>query len=385
MEDRYRSDQIDPGSGFDPFSLDIDADIKSQRHNLELTHFLSPRDDLKLIWGLVAQLDYVQSPLFLGSESNVSHKQYRGFATIEWNITNNDVINVGSLFEKHDLSNTAFSPRASFTHAFNRQHKVRIGVSQAFRGPFIFETVGNQNYSQELTVGGTPIGLSLYEQVITGNESLKNEKIVSREIAYFAEFLNSALLFNGRFFYDSITNYIDTLRVPAPADDNVQDDLTDLTDPNSPNTTLVFTNPISSTTRGIELELNYHIDASLRLIASGAIINISSNSNAASDSAPHHSYSFLLTKQFNEKYNTSVGYYFVEQFIWMDARGTKNYQILDLRLSRNFKTNTSNGSISLVIKNLLGDYSDYNTTPRNSAAPQVIQSTAAYIDLRLSF
>jgi len=382
-EDRYLSDEIDPGSGLDPFILDIDADIKSERHNLELTHFLYPDENLRLIWGLVAQVDLVKSALFLGTEDTVSHKQYRGFATVEWKITNNNSINVGGLIEKHDLTDTAFSPRISFIHSFNQQHKIRIGVSKALRGPFIFETMGNQSYSQELTFnGGTPANVTLFEQVLLGNENLKNEQIISREIAYFGEFLNSALLFNSRIFYDSLSRYIDTLRIPSPPPDNVFDDLSN---PGGSNTMLVFDNPIDSTTRGIELELDYHIDTSLRLIASGALIKINSDSDAASQSAPQHSYSLLLTKQFNEKYNTSIAYYFVESFKWMDARGTDNYRILDLRFSRNFSAGNNNGSISLVLKNLLDDYSDYNAQPRNSTAPLAIQNTLAYIDFRLSF
>ncbi len=381
-DDRYRSDQIDPGSGLDPFILDIDSDIKSERHNLELTHFLYPDENLKLIWGLVAQVDLVRSKLFLGRDDTVSHKQYRGFATIEWNITDKNIINIGGLIEKHDLSDTAFSPRISFIHAFNQQHKIRVGISQALRGPFIFETMSNQSYSQELTAGGSPVGVSLFEQVLLGNENLKNEKIISREIAYFGEFLNSALLFNTRIFYDSLSDYIDTQRIPSPPPDNVNDDLND---PSSPNTMLVFGNPIDSTTHGTELELDYHIDASLRLIASGALIKINSKNDAASRSAPQRSYSLLLTKQFNEKYNSSIGYYFVESFKWMDARGTNDYRILDLRLSRNFTTGSNNGSVSLVLKNLLDDYSGYNAAPRNSRAPQIIQSSVAYVDFRLSF
>ncbi len=381
-EDRYLSDEINPGAPLDHFILDIDADIKSERHNLELTHFLYPDETLKLIWGLVAQVDLVKSELFLGTEETATHKQYRGFATIEWNISDSNIINIGGLIEKHDLSDTAFSPRISFIHAINQQHKIRIGISKALRGPFIFETMGNQSYAQELTVGGSPIGATMFEQVLLGNENLKNEKIISREIAYYGNFLNSALLFNTRIFYDSLSNYIDTLRVPSPPPDNVNDNLSD---PTSPNTMLVFDNPIDSTTHGIEIELDYHIDASLRLIASGALIKINSDSDAASRSAPQQSYSLLLTKQFNEKYNSSIGYYFVEGFKWMDARGTNDYRILDLRLSRNFKAGSNNGSVSLVLKNLLDDYSDYNVNPRNSTAPQIIQSSVAYIDFRLSF
>ena len=96
---------------------------------------------------------------------------------------------------------------------------------------------------------------------------------------------------------------------------------------------------------------------------------------------------------FNEKYNGSLGYYFVDEFKWTDARSpsqtdvytTDDYHTLDMRLSRNINFSQSNGSLSLVLKNLLGDYSDYQKDPSNSTAPQVIQNTVAYIDFRLSF
>lgn len=391
--DSYSSDPISfPPT--DTFTLDINDDVKAERHNLELTQSIYPDEDLKLVWGLSAQTDFVRAPQALGVDEKVKHQQYRVFANVEWYVNQSNVINLGGLVEKNDFSDTELSPRLSFTHAFNNQHKVRLGISQAIRSPFIYEEMANVAYTQDLTVGGMPIGTTLREQVILGNVNLNNEKIVSREIAYFGEFLNSSLLFNARLFHDDITDYIDTLKEDVdPAIDNVPDDPNDFGDPNAANTVLVFQNPISSTTNGLEIELDYHIDMSLRLIASGAIINISSNSDAISLSAPQHSYSLLLTKRFNEKYNGSLGYYFVDEFKWTDARSpsptdvytTDDYHALDMRLSRNFKLSQTDGSLSLVLKNLLDDYSDYQKGPHSSAAPQIIQNTVAYVDFRLNF
>ena len=173
------------------------------------------------------------------------------------------------------------------------------------------------------------------------------------------------------------------------------DDLNDLLDEiqgNDPeNRVRVFENRIESTTTGLELELDYHIDPTLRLIASGAIINVTSNNSSISLSAPQHSYSFLISKHFNKKYSGSLAYYNVEAFKWTDARGTTDdfstddYQTIDARVSRNFKLKQTHGSLSLVLKNLLDDYSDYQGEPSNASAPVVIQSTQAYIDFRLNF
>jgi iron complex outermembrane receptor protein len=388
-EDRYSSNEISaPDLGFAPFILDLNADIKSERHNLELTHFIYPDKDLKLVWGLSTQLDFVQSPLYLGVSDKVENHQNRVFANIEWHISQSNIINLGGLVEKNDFSDTELSPRLSFTHAFNRHHKIRLGFSQAIRSPFVFEALGSQTYRQQLE-GGIYDGLTLRENVIGStayrSENLENEKITSREIVYLGEFINSSLFFNARLFHDDISNYIDTVEEAdtiAEPDEILFDENVD-----------VFRNPISSSTTGLELELDYYIDPSLRLIASGAIINISSNSNAIAHSAPQHSYSLFLTKRFNEKYNGSLGYYYVDEFKWTDARdisredevSTDNYHALDMRLSRNFKFSQTHGSLSLVLKNLLDDYSDYQKYQISSTAPQAVQNMMAYIDFRLNF
>ena len=59
-EDRYSSTEIFP-PGLDSFILDLNADIKSERHNLELTQFIDPSENLKLVWGLSSQFDFVRS------------------------------------------------------------------------------------------------------------------------------------------------------------------------------------------------------------------------------------------------------------------------------------------------------------------------------------
>ena len=64
--DAYSSDPISfPPT--DTFTLDINDDVKAERHNLEFTHSIYPDKDLKLVWGLSAQTDYVRAPQALGA------------------------------------------------------------------------------------------------------------------------------------------------------------------------------------------------------------------------------------------------------------------------------------------------------------------------------
>lgn len=358
----------------DPFTLYVNAGVRTERHNLELTHFIYPKDNLRLVWGLSAQLDRVYSPLYLGIDKTVTHNQYRGFANIEWHVLHNDIINAGALVEKNDYTGTETSPRLSYTHAFNRYHKIRFGISKAIRSPFPLEVKADTKYAHDTTIGGTPTGFTLHDQVITGNPDLVNQQIISREIAYYGNFLRSTLLFNSRIFRDSVNNFINTKKVPVnnPAIDNVD------------NSTQLFKNYIESTTSGIEMEMDYHIDPTLRLIASGAILNITSNSHIIARSAPANSYSLLASKQFNEKYNASIAYYYVGKFGWVDATHGA-YKILNLKFGRQYRFNQTRGSLSLVLKNLLGNYSDYKDNPRNPTAPLIVSNTIAFIEFRINY
>ncbi len=375
-EDNYTSAPINLNSffpGVDTFRLNVNAKIKTQRHNFEFTHFIYPSDNFKFTWGLSAQFDLVDSPLYLGTDNTITHKQYRGFSNIEWHINRNNIINTGGLLENNDFTDTSFSPRLSFIHVFNHHNKIRLGISHAIRSPFILEERANTGYSHALTTSGSPVGVTVKDQIVSGNSNLHNQKITSREMAYYGSFIHQTLLFDARLFYDNITDFIDIQRLPTnnPAKD-------------FDNSIQKFTNAITSRTRGLELELDYHIDATLRLIASSALIDISSNSGVIADSAPQHSYSLLLSKQFEEKYNASLYYYYADAFKWTDA-AHDSYNILNLKLGRNFNYGQTHGNISLVLKNLAGDYSDYKSRPRTTTAPRIIQNKTAYIDLRLNF
>jgi len=278
-------------------------------------------------------------------------------------------------------------------HIFNKQHSVRVGISQAIRSPFIYEAKANQFLTHDITSAGVPVGKTLIEQQFLGGlntpQGLTNEKIISREIAYYGNYFNSTLLFNARLFYDDISNFLDSKSIDASIvapNDNVPDNLNEFGNPDARNNVRTFINRLESTAKGIELELDYRIDRTLRLIASGSIININTNNRAIKDSTPKNSYSVLINKTFSDKYSGSLFYYYVNQFNWTDSRGGTNaYKTLDTRFSRKIAFNHSNGSLSIVLKNLLGDYSDYQENPSSNTAPKVVNSTLAYLDFRLNF
>ncbi len=113
------------------------------------------------------------------------------------------------------------------------------------------------------------------------------------------------------------------------------------------------------------------------------ILCVNGGSESLVRSAPHSTASMLAVKKFNELYSGSAGYYYVGRFSWIDASGynSNNYHTLDLKLSRKIPMHGSKASASIVLKNLLGKYSNYDSTPDNG--PLIVQDFTAYLEFKI--
>ncbi len=378
--DKSNSRIIDPvvfGIPADPFTIPLDFSLKSQRHNLEATHYMQLNDEIRFIWGGALQQDIGQAPYYLGTNDVMRRETYRIFSNTEWHATKNDIINFGIAVEKTSSMGAANkSPRLAYIHKFTPQHSFRFSISKAVRSPFIIEEYGDFSLSHTLTNNGTPIG-TIFDQQVGPAEKLDNEEILSRDVGYYGRYLNDDLLFNARIFRDTLSHLIrEQKRLIADLDGE----------------THVLINDNSTTIKGIEAEVDYYIDPSLRITMSASHLTIDSNDPITSgnsrnftESAPNNSGSIFAIKQFNSKYSGSLGYYYVGQFSWIDARNdaSNDYRTMDIRLSRHLRMNNDKGSISLTLKNITGDYSNYDKYPE--AGPRIVQNLTAYLELRLQY
>jgi len=368
----------------------------SQRHNLEFTHFINSIDDLGLAWGISAQQDRVNSDHYFRTTGRAKRNTYRIYGNAVVDFDSKNTVDMGVLVEKSDGTDADLSPRIAYLHHINDRHTVRIGASQAIRTPFLFEQDANIAFTGTATIGGV-VPVSLHDQLYFPLNVLKTEKITSIEFGYYGKFAANRMLFNTRIFQDKLEDLIDAPEVADPTGlDNIPDFVA-----------FVFDNLHATTVRGIEAEIDFRIDRTSRIVASGAILNIISDdpvrdgkSREYEESAPDHSFSLLAIKDFNNKYSGSVGFYYVGDMAWMDAnhnntcegggapnggcgfRNTQGYRKLDLRLVRNFRLGGEHASIALNLQNLLDEYSDYDKFP-SSLAPAVEQNLIAFIQFKL--
>ena len=379
----------------DPFTFPVQQSFSSQRHNLELTHFIRPKDTIDLTWGFSAQHDRVDSDFYFRTSGRVKRNTYRLYGSAVADINARNTIDVGLLVEKSDGLNADYSPRIAYLHHFNDRHTVRLGASQAVRTPFLFEQDANVAYTATATINETnPV--SLHDQIYFPLNDLETEKITNIEIGYYGKLLDKKLLLNTRIFQDKLEDLIDAPEVPDPTGlDNINF------------ASFVFDNLYATTVRGFDIEMDYRIDRTFRVVASAALLDIKSDdpvrvgkSREYEESAPDHALSLLTMKDFNEKYSASLGFYYVGDMAWMDAnhnntcegggqplggcgfRNTQGYRKLDLRLVRNFRLGDERASLAINIQNLLENYSDYDKYP-SSQAPAVEQNLIAFLQFML--
>ena len=377
--DQSLSKIIQVGGGIDDFTLDLDFGLKSERHNLEFTHFNQTTDNLRLIWGLSAQQDISESPFFLTNQGTIRRETYRLFANAEWHINQKNLLNLGALIEENKTLNTEISPRLALIHKFNNKHSVRAGISQAIRSPFIAEEFGNTVFSHELTIGGSPIGFNLVEQQSVPNDNLEHETIVSQEIGYFGQFADDRLFLNARIFHDQLNDLIQAGSFASTIDtfDGV---------------TSMQINRGSTDVTGIEVEFDIRPDTSLRFFGNATYLEIESTDNPRDslsieleNSAPKRSASLLTIKQFNEFYSGSLGIYYAGDMSWLDVpnRAPSSYTTMDLRLSKSIRQSGSTSKLSLVLKNLLDEYNNYHQLP--DRGPLVENNLTGYVEYSVLF
>ena len=384
--DQSISKLIQLGAPFDDFTLNLDFGFKSERHNFEFTHFNQTTDNLRLIWGASVQQDRVKAEFWLTGLGTIQKETYRLFANAEWQINPDNLLNFGTLLEENTTLNAELSPRLALIHKFNNKHSFRVGISQAIRSPFIGEEFGNSLYTHDITSGGTFV-TTLIEQQTMPNNNLSHEKIISHEIGYFGNFMADKLFFNARFFRDHLSNLIQTTRINnAP-----------VTIDNYDGSYVIYENLADTEITGAELEIDLRPDTSLRLYGNVTYLKIKSNDNPRTNlsiefenSAPEWASSLMAIKQFNEHYSGSIEFHYIGEMRWMDVPANPvsgneddSYSTMGLRISKSFRKSNQTSKLSLVLKNLLGEYSSYNPAPDDG--PLTEHNLTAYIEYSVLF
>lgn len=197
LEERIESlNGTNPGNGANPgtFCGDFAFDVVEKRHDLEIENTVHFGDRVKLVTGLNARHDRAQSDTYIsGKADNYSQ---RAFGTLEVEVADPVLVNLGGFWEKDDINGEFFNPRGAVILKPAQGHSLRAVYSEAVRTSDLYESEARTNLTAEnllpafaqdtrnLLGWNTPHFFAT--QASPGN--LEAEKIESRELGYYGRF-----------------------------------------------------------------------------------------------------------------------------------------------------------------------------------------------------
>ncbi|TAN79526.1 MAG: hypothetical protein EPN14_05965, partial [Gallionella sp.] len=192
-----------------PGSYLIADDAVIHRHDLELQHTLNTSATNRIVWGMGARHDSVDSPnSFLAP---LTWKEYRIFAHDEWRVAPPALLNIGAMAEKNALGQTRISPRVAYSHHLSPRHTLRASMSVAYRNPEMIEESGNRRFL---------LGQFAGQQYVISNflaaGGLSPERALSREVGYIGQLDEAGSTLDIRAYHDHISDiiWIDPVVVP---------------------------------------------------------------------------------------------------------------------------------------------------------------------------
>lgn len=329
-----------------PYSFTFDYDLT--RDDVEFQKTGRFNDALRWVWGGQWRADSAHSRSFFYRNDWLDNQLTRLFGNVEWQPVEQLTINGGVMVERNSMTSTSASPRLAANWFVAPGHSLRFAVSRANRAPTLFEDHTNQTYDLPPLLSSYASGVPAKITYLSSG-SLKDERILSREIGYVAEIPQWKLQGDIRFFRDHIDSLIysaTTKPVVALFNRTAAD---------------YFNSARDVHEHGHEFSLRWQPWSGAQLNVSSAYTRIDSEMADTTQSVPAHTHSLLFQQAMPQQTMFSAAWYKVATMRWQSAPSSiPAYNTIDLRLAKQLRWDVMRAEVSLVTRNVLGAYRDYN-------------------------
>jgi len=296
---------------------DLNENIANTRVDFDLQHTLIGASRWKLVSGVHAQKQYVDSQTYY--QGSIGRTTYQLFANFEYRFSPYLSATLAGSQEYLENSNRNFSPRAALLFSPDSDQTFRAVYSEAIRTPDLFENHIDWQYSvtniQPKLPGFENVQYPMSPTQSPGN--LREERIRSREIGYYGLWLNRRLAIDIKAFWDNLDQLISqTLNL-------------DRFDPDNRN---------HADQQGFETEVDYRISDQLRTRFSYALINSRVSDSNEADLTPHKSGSVGIIYTMPRDWQLSTFYYYAypindNKFTRWDTRIAKELPLFGKQLT----------------------------------------------------
>lgn len=322
------------------------ASTKTNRWDLEFQHTISPKTEWRWVWGMGARLDEAWGKDWYTSSDWQQSYLYRLFGNGEWRPNDKWTVNLGAMAEQSTVAGNTLSPRIAANYHINDSDTVRAAVSQGYRNPSIFENYANTTVY--LNNVASPPGTAYTYFYSDGK--VHAAKVNNYEIGYLHEANNDRFTLDSRLFLmqfrDTIA-YYKTSTAPYTYGNGGEADI-----------------------YGAELQGKYRFTNKTSVTASyayarhqGWYISDATTTPATTGSSdgttPTHTFSLLLDHKFENQWSAGVFYHYVSTMQWFNGtRLDDGYNIVNVRLGKNFRIGSRQASLEVIGQNLSGEYID---------------------------
>jgi len=345
-------------------SVSIDFGYTVERDELELEHTFSPRDDVRVVWGLGQREDKIDAPQYFYPGKTITYTSRRLFGNLEWRAAERWLFNIGAMAEEDNYNPPQVSPRLGINYLLTSEHTLRAAIGRAYRQPFPFEQKGDVRFYENAS------GMLLRQAYQPPGETLDPERLRFRELGYLAELERWRTSLDVRVFeekVDRLTHFESTASPLSPPLDNGE-----------------AKRPVGNrkaTIRGTELSLMWRPAATSWLGLNYSRIEISTNERRDKQfyetSAPRASASILAGWAPWPDWHFSIAHHYVGAMAWYrdEDDGLPAYQRTDLRVARRLDIGTTRAELAVTISNIGAHHAEY--------VPWIKTGPAAYATLRL--
>lgn len=279
------------------------------------------------------RLHRVRLPALLGSDAYLEDDIYRLAGAVEWNPSAAWIAHAGAMLEHHsDTGATYLSPRLALNWLPSSRHAFRLGASQGVSALSLYAN----NTDIKATIDG-----ALVDQSYLSTRTLDPERIDSVELGYLFNKAESGINVDVRAFHNRISDIVDLQTIAfLDADGKVR----------------TYVNAVDATQKGLEYQLRWQPRPRSWLMLSQSFVSRDADTRNYIDSVPGQTISLLAVHPV-AGVDVSLGYYRIKEMFWIGGDRDKKtqYNRLDLRLAKDWKTSDGRIEAALVLQSLLGE------------------------------
>ena len=324
-------------------ALVIDYGRKAVRDSLEYQHFLGLSDQWRASWGAEYRRYSVQAPQLFNTDQVQRANSLRAYTNLEWRPLTNWTFNLGGLIERDSLAGTQLAPRLVANWKFAQNQTLKLGYSDAFRTPSLYEQRADTRY----VFNGKTVRI---DYLSFGN--LKPETVRTAELAYLGEWRDHGLSVDARLFREQVKDLI-TQQIYALAPGQEFDE-------QEPGTAKDLRNKDAATLTGLEYQLRWRPSSRINVMFNHYLARRSASADFVRQSVPAHSFSLLASYAITPAFTLSTLLSQTSPLKWIGEDAAVGAQReATLRAAYALDLGGSRGTLSLTAKRALGSNAEF--------------------------